>query len=263
MNQNLPQVDLCGMTLDSVGADKLLDHVFASLSRGKGLWVVTANLDFVRRFVKDPAARSLYSDADVRVADGMPLVWASHLQGTPLPERVAGASLIRPLCRRAAEGGWRVYLLGGEPVAAKAAADKLVAEFPKLQLAGLSSPWVGAPPTQAELDDVTATLEQSRPDVVLVALGSPKQELLIRALRERMPHVCWIGVGASLSFISGHLRRAPVLVQKLGLEWVHRLWQEPKRLFRRYVLEDLPFAAVLFSRAVAARLAAPAHRPGT
>ncbi|MBA2963453.1 MULTISPECIES: WecB/TagA/CpsF family glycosyltransferase [Ramlibacter] len=254
MPQNFPLVVLCGMALASVRSEMLLDHLFASLARGKGLWVVTANLDFLRRFVKDPAARRIYADADVRVADGMPLVWASHLQGTPLPERVAGSSLVRPLCQRAAEGGWRVYLLGGEAGAARAAADKLVAEFPTLQIAGLSSPWFSARPTDAEVEQVAATLSEARPDLVLVALGSPKQELVIHKLHKRLPNVCWMGVGISLSFIAGHRRRAPPLMQKLGLEWMHRLVQEPKRLFRRYVLEDLPFAAVLFRRAMADRL---------
>ncbi|HZY19003.1 MAG TPA: WecB/TagA/CpsF family glycosyltransferase [Ramlibacter sp.] len=261
MNHILPKVELCGMALASVDADKLLDHMFANLGRGKGLWIVTANLDFLRRFVKDPICRSMYAEADVRVADGMPLVWASRLKGTPLPERVAGSSLVRPLCRRAAEGGWRVYLLGGDPEASKIAADKLLAEFPQLQLAGLSSPWLSSPPTDAEVEQVAATLAEARPDLVLVALGSPKQEHVIHRLRGRLPGVCWMGVGISLSFIAGHLRRAPPWMQKLGLEWVHRLAQEPKRLFRRYVLEDLPFAAVLFGRAVKDRLGMGTRRP--
>lgn len=262
MQHAFPKVELCGMALASVGSDELLDHLFASLARGKGLWVVTANLDFLRRFVHDPASRDLYADADLRVADGMPLVWASHLQGTPLPQRVAGSSLVRPLCRRAAEGGWRVYLLGGEPAATRAAAEKLVAEFPKLQIAGISSPWLSDTPTDAEVEAVSATLEQARPDMVLVAMGSPKQERVIQRLHNRLPHACWMGVGISLSFIAGHKRRAPRLMQRLGLEWLHRLAQEPNRLFRRYVMEDLPFAAVLFRRAVMARLDARAHRAG-
>jgi N-acetylglucosaminyldiphosphoundecaprenol N-acetyl-beta-D-mannosaminyltransferase len=254
MKQKSPMVMLCGMAVASISADMLLDHLFASLARGKGLWVVTANLDFLRRFVQDPGSRSIYADADVRVADGMPLVWASHLQGTPLPERVAGSSLVRPLCRRAADGGWRVYLLGGEPGAAKVAAEKLVTEFPNLQIAGLGAPWFSATPTDDEVEQVAATLVEARPDVVFVALGSPKQEIVIHRLRHRLPNVCWMGVGISLSFIAGQRRRAPPVMQRLGLEWLHRLVQEPRRLFRRYVLEDLPFAAVLFRRAVADRL---------
>ncbi|CAA9442127.1 MAG: N-acetylmannosaminyltransferase, partial [uncultured Ramlibacter sp.] len=262
-NNSFEKVELHGMALASVNSDQLLDILFGHLGEGQGTWLVTANLDFLRRFAKDPAARELYSDADVRIADGMPLVWASRVRGTPLPERVAGASLVRPVCRRAAAEGRSVYLLGGDPTAARAAARKLVEENPGLQIAGISTPQVSATPTEVELESMAALLEQARPDIVLVGLGSPKQERVIRALRDRLPQACWIGVGASLSFVSGHLRRAPPVMQALGLEWLHRLSQEPQRLFRRYVLEDLPFAFQLFGRAALERLAATTPRTRT
>jgi N-acetylglucosaminyldiphosphoundecaprenol N-acetyl-beta-D-mannosaminyltransferase len=254
MTPTFDSVELCGMPLANIDSRQLVDHLFTSLARGQGGWLVTANLDFLRRHVKDPESRDIYAGADLRVADGMPLVWASRLRGTPLPERVAGSSLVIPICQRAAQDGRSVYLLGGDPQAARVAAQKLVDAAPGLKVAGISSPWVSVPPTSAELDAIATELLASKPDVVLVAFGSPKQEHVIHQLRARLPQAWWIGVGISLSFIAGHVRRAPPLVQALGLEWVHRLVQEPQRLFRRYVIEDLPFAVELFGRAAIERV---------
>ncbi|MET0341170.1 MAG: WecB/TagA/CpsF family glycosyltransferase [Polyangiales bacterium] len=256
MTTPFASVDLCGMPLARIDTAQLLDHLFESLAKSQGGWLITANLDFLRRHVKDAEARGIYASADLRVADGMPLIWASRLRGTPLPERVAGSSLVQPLCARAAAAGKSVYLLGGDPQAAAVAVEKLRAEQPSLKIAGVSSPWVSAAPTPAELDEIAAALSAAQPDIVLVAFGSPKQERVIGALRGRLPNAWWIGVGISLSFIAGHVKRAPELVQVLGLEWVHRLVQEPRRLFRRYVVEDLPFAFELFGRAAADRLRA-------
>jgi N-acetylglucosaminyldiphosphoundecaprenol N-acetyl-beta-D-mannosaminyltransferase len=262
VNASFGTVELCGMSIASIDTAQLLDHMFDRLAQGRGGWLVTANLDFLRRHVKDPDARAIYQGADLRVADGMPLVWASKVRGTPLPERVAGSSLVTPICERAAHEKRRVYLLGGDPKASEDAEQKLVSEIPGLVICGRSSPWVSVKPTPEELAPIRDELMACKPDFVLVAFGSPKQEHLIAALRDAVPGAWWIGVGISLSFLSGHVKRAPELVQKLGLEWVHRLIQEPKRLFRRYIIEDLPFAFELFGRAAVERVTRPSnHRP--
>ena len=250
----IPTIDLLGMEIASIDTTQLLDHMFAELEQGRGGWLVTANLDFLRRHVNDAQARSVYEGADLRVADGMPLIWASRLRGTPLPERVAGSSMVRPLCERAAQTGRGVYLLGGDPAANEVAAGKLLAELPGLRIVGRSSPMVNAIPTPEQLAPIREELERTKPDFVLVAFGSPKQEQVISAMRSLLPGAWWIGVGISLSFLAGHVKRAPELVQRMGLEWVHRLTQEPDRLFRRYVIEDIPFAFTLFGRIARERL---------
>lgn len=250
-------VELCGMSLAKISTAELLDHVFESLSSARGGWLVTANLDFLRRYVRDPASRAIYADADLRVADGMPLVWASQLLGTPLPERVAGSSLLLPLCKRAAKERRSVYLLGGDPKAVPVAAERLLREAPGLVIAGQSCPNVSAEPSERELAAMREALLLARPAMVFVAFGSPKQERVIAALRAALPETWWIGVGISFSFLAGHVKRAPRPLQVLGLEWAHRLAQEPRRLFRRYIIEDLPFAFELFGRVAIARLKGP------
>jgi N-acetylglucosaminyldiphosphoundecaprenol N-acetyl-beta-D-mannosaminyltransferase len=244
---------LQGMSLARLDTPGVLDHVFGALARGRGGWLITANLDFLRRHVHDPEMRALYDAADMRVADGMPLLWASRLQGDPLPERVAGSTLVGHIAERAAREGRSLYLLGGAPGASARATEVLCARLPGLRILGNSSPMVSDPPTAAELAPLGAELARLRPDLVLVGLGSPKQEKLIRELRPLLPSSWMMGVGISFSFLAGDVRRAPLWMQRTGLEWIHRLAQEPRRLARRYLVEDLPFSFALFAHALRQR----------
>ena len=223
----------------------VVDRVFRMLDRGLGGWIATLNLDYVRRCATEPDTGQLFSDVDLVVADGMPLLWAARLRGTPLPDRVAGSDLVWLLAERAAQAGRSLYLLGGNPGAAEAARSQLQARWPQLRIAGVSSPRVSAEPTDEEIASLRSTLERAQPDLVYVAFGAPKEERVIAALHTALPGAWWIGVGVSLSFMSGEIRRAPQWMQRTGLEWLHRLAQEPRRLARRYLVEDLPFAVRL------------------
>jgi N-acetylglucosaminyldiphosphoundecaprenol N-acetyl-beta-D-mannosaminyltransferase len=249
----LPSVDLIGMRLARVDEDGLLDHLFGELKQARGGWLVTANLDFLRRYAKEPEMRALYASADLTVADGMPLVWAAGILGTPLPERVAGSALIYRFAERAAREQRSLFMLGGDPGAGEGAARVLCERYPGLRIAGHAAPRFSATPTEAELAPVIETLRAARPDLLLVGLGSPKQERVIDALRKQFPATWMVGVGISFSFVAGHVARAPSWMRTSGLEWIHRLAQEPKRLARRYLIEDLPFAAELFARVIWAR----------
>ncbi len=252
---SLATIDLLGMPLARVDEQGLLDFVFQELAEGRGHWVITANLDFLRRYVREPEMRSLYAKADIAVADGMPLVWAAGIQGDPLPERVAGSALIWGLSERASLEGRTLYLLGGDEGSGPRAKEVLEAKFEGLNVVGTSCPWISKPPTDEEIDEIVASLEAVNPDVILVGFGSPKQEMVIERIRDRFPHALMMGVGISFSFVAGIVQRAPVWVQVTGTEWLHRIMQEPRRLARRYIVDDIPFAVVLFGKAIGARMA--------
>jgi len=240
--------------------------VLEGLSQGRGGWIVTQNLDMLRRTLSSDSFRELIRGADLVVPDGMPLVWASRLArlpGGPLPERVAGSSLLLSLSRAAGDAGHSVFLLGGAPGAAEGAASALRRSCPGLRIAGALCPPFGFERDPHFMRDIEGALIRAQPDIVYVALGSPKQEVLIDQLR-RSPQLeawaasaWWIGVGISLSFASGQVRRAPRWMQSAGLEWLHRLAQEPRRLARRYLIDGLPFACRLLAAAAARRV----HRP--
>jgi N-acetylglucosaminyldiphosphoundecaprenol N-acetyl-beta-D-mannosaminyltransferase len=249
----LPVVRLKGVELHAITEKQCIDHILRKLDERVGGTVVTPNLDILRRCTKDLMFATLVSESDLVVADGMPLVWASRIQGTPLPERIAGSDLISTLSAAAARRGRTIFLLGGDPGAAQGAAEILCARNPQLKVAGTYVPPYGFEKKPEEMSKLIDALTQAKPDIVWVALGSPKQEQLINRIRQVLPASWWLGVGISFSFLTGDVQRAPRWVQLIGMEWLHRVVQEPQRLFKRYFVHGLPFAASLVVSAVANR----------
>ena len=252
--QDLRTVRLVGVNLHALTEVQCVRRVIDECVVGWGGWIVTANLDHLRRLVRDSTYGQLCADATLVVADGMPLIWASRIQGTPLPERVAGSNMISSLTAAAADADKSVYLLGGSPGTADAAAEVFRRRHPQLRIAGTSCPEMGFDKDPAHVSRIGDLLAEAAPDIVYVALGSPKQEQLIRAVRSRLPGAWWMGVGVSFSFLCGDVLRAPQWLQRIGLEWMHRLAQEPRRLAKRYLVEGCPFAARLLAGAALQRL---------
>lgn len=247
-------VPLLGMPLAKIDEAACIALVLKSLAVGRGGWIITANLDILRRYVLDAAFRQLAQQASLTVADGMPLVWASALRGARLPARVTGADLIRSLSAGAARQRRSVYLIGGDPGTAEAAAQTLQRLCPGLHVAGTWYPPMGFEQDPTHLPALRQALQAAQPDIVYVALGCPKQERLIEVLRWDLPDAWWIGVGISFSLLAGRLRRAPRWTQRAGLEWLWRLGQEPRRLAVRYLWHVLPFATWLLASSALARL---------
>ena len=249
---------VAGLDFDALSEEQVVNRIVGDLKDGRGGWVVTPNIDICRRISRDPAAGDLVSRASLVVADGMPLVWAARLRGQPLPERVAGASLIFTLSAAAAVHGKSVYLLGGAPGVPGQAAAELARRSPGLLVAGVDAPPDGFDREPGELAAVRKKLAEARPDIVYVGLGFPKQERVIAALAADLPGAWFIGCGAAIPFAAGALPRAPQRLQRLGLEWAYRLASEPRRLFRRYLIDDLPFALrLIITSAVARRKESP------
>lgn len=215
---------------------------------------MTPNVDILRRVRRDPESRTYVESASLIVADGKPLIWASRLAGNPLPARVPGSDLIWSLSAALTEQNRSVYLLGGAPGTASRAEQVMRSRFPRLRIAGHLSPPIGFDTRPDQFEAACAMVVAARPDLIFVGLGFPKQERVIARLRPLLPSSWFLGCGAAIGFVAGVNRRAPLWMQRSGLEWAHRLAKEPARLMRRYLVHDLPFALALLTASAWARL---------
>jgi N-acetylglucosaminyldiphosphoundecaprenol N-acetyl-beta-D-mannosaminyltransferase len=240
-------VTLLGIPFLGVTESELVRRVLDASEAGRGGWIITPNLDILRQAARGPEIRDLLLRADVLVADGMPLIWASRLQRTPLPERVSGSHIIWSIPREAARRRRSVFLLGGQAGAADACARVLQARLPDLVITGTYCPPFGFESSDEEIAKIAGAIAANPADIVFVALSFPKGERLIERIRATAPNAWWIGVGISFSFVAGDIKKAPRWMQVTGLEWVHRLVQEPRRLAHRYLVDGLPFAARLLT----------------
>ena len=245
------RVVLDGTGFDRVTEDEVVAIVRAALYRGRGGRIITPNIDILRQAQRDPGVRAHLEAADLVVADGMPLVWASRLSGQPLPERVAGSSLIWSLSEGLGLDGRSVFILGGE------LADPVTGELDGATRAAgrlaAASPAYGFEKDPASLTAVRDRIAAVRPDMVYIGLGFPKQEKVITALQDALPDSWFLGCGAAVNFVAGDIDRAPRWMQRTGLEWAHRLGTEPRRLAGRYLRHDAPYALRLLAGAATRR----------
>ena len=252
------RIDLLGTWVDCLDVPQALAQIDEFVQSRRPHQVVTANVDFVRLGHRNPVFRKLVNGADLVLADGMPLVWASRRSERPLPCRVTGVEMVLACSELAARRGYRVFLLGAAPGVADEVAAVLQARFPGLCIAGTYAPQI------MDLTDHAETVEiirKAQPDLLFVAFGAPKQDSWIDLYKERLGVPVCMGVGGSFDMLSGRLRRAPLWMQRRGLEWLYRLVQEPTRLWKRYLIHDMPIFARLMlqprSRAAAPHVAHP------
>lgn len=243
------RVSMFGITLDAVRLDDAVARIYSWRDEPSGgcRYVVTPNVDHVVLLQSNDSLRAAYWDADLVVADGWPLVTASRWLGRPLPERVAGSDLVPALFAAAeARGGLRVYLLGAAPGVAERARERCERTWPAVEIVGTYSPPLGFERDAAENESIVERVNAAAPDVLILGLGAPKQELWIHRHAPRLTARAALCVGATIDFLAGERRRAPRWVQRLGLEWCHRLLSDPRRLARRYARDAWVFPPLVW-----------------
>ena len=252
---NRRSVAVLGVPFDNVTMHEAMDLIEEKIDQQGFHQVATANVDFVIHALYDKALQETLCACDLIVSDGMPIVWASRLMGSRLKERVSGVDLVPRLAELSARRGYGIYLLGASEKSSRGAAEVLQQRFPELRIVGRDAPPISR---LADMDHeaILSRIERARPDILLVAMGHPKQEQWLAMHRHRLNVPLCMGVGASLDFIAGSVSRAPLWMQTSGLEWLYRAAQEPRRLAQRYLSDACGLA-----RHLPAQVAANAMQP--
>jgi N-acetylglucosaminyldiphosphoundecaprenol N-acetyl-beta-D-mannosaminyltransferase len=226
-------VAVLGVPFDNVNMREAVDLIEKQIDERSFHQVATANLDFLIHAINDSSIQRALCSCDLIIPDGMPIVWASRLMGVSLKERIAGVDLIPHLAELSCRRGYGIYLLGAGEENSRRAAEILGERFPGLRIVGRHCPAV-APIDQMDHAGILARIERAKPDILLVALGHPKQEQWLALNRHRLNVPLCMGIGGSLDLIAGKVSRAPSWMQTSGLEWFYRVCQEPGRLGHRY-----------------------------
>lgn len=225
--------------IDNLTMQEALQAIDELIKKNINAYVVTPNVDHIVQLETNKELQKVYKNASLILTDGKPLLWIAKWYGTPIKEKISGSDLFPLLCKMAAEKGYTMFFLGAaEGVAAKAA-ENLMKRYKGLQVVGTYSPPYGFEKNPDEMDKIKAMIRKANPDILIVGLGCPKQEKFIYYNREELGVPISLGLGASFDFEAGNVKRAPKWMADHGLEWLFRITQDPKRMAKRYLMDDL------------------------
>lgn len=238
MNQ---RIEMMGCHIDNLSMEETLQTIENFIRSGKPHQHVVVNVDKLVKASRDAGLRQIINECALINADGMPVVWASRLLGKGLKERVAGVDLFEALMSRASQKGWRVFLLGAREEVVSGVVHLYQTKYPGLQFAGYRNGYWKPDEESAVVEQIKA----ANADLLFVAISSPKKEQFLGMYQEEMKIPFAMGVGGTFDVAVGKVKRAPVWMQKSGLEWFYRFLQEPRRMFRRYFIDDMAFFGLL------------------
>ncbi len=236
------RIELMNCQIDNLSMAETVSTVERFIVEGGPHQHVVVNVDKIVKANRDPQLLEIINRCDLVNVDGMPVVWAASLLGRPLKERVAGIDLFKALVEQADKRGWRVFFLGARQEVVSRTVELFMQQYPKLQLVG----WRNGYWSEGQEGDVVDMIRRSRPHILFVAISSPRKERFLGQYARDLSIPFAMGVGGSFDVVSGLVRRAPLWMQRWGLEWFFRFLQEPRRMFRRYFIDDLYFLVLLW-----------------
>lgn len=235
----MARIKFMNTEIDNLTMQEALEEIDNLIQTKTGAYVVTPNVDHIVQLERGGEIVDVYKNADLILTDGKPLLWIAKWYGTPIKEKISGSDLFPRLCDMAAKKGYKMYFLGAaEGVAAKAA-ENLKKRFKGLQIVGTYSPPFGFEKDHEEMEKIKEMIKEANPDILIVGLGCPKQEKFMYHHSKELGVPVSLGLGASFDFEAGNIKRAPKWMADHGLEWLFRITQDPKRMAKRYLVDDL------------------------
>ena len=242
------RVDVLGVGISATSMDEAVETIASWIENGERKYVCCTPVSGVMESQEDDVLRRVHNESGLTVPDGMPMVWAGRFAGARHISRVYGPDLMERVCELASKRGWRCFFYGGAPGVPEELSERLLERFPGLRIVGTYSPPF-RPLTETESDEITQTINSSGAELVWVGISTPKQELWMAEHVNRLDSpVVLIGVGAAFDIHSGRKRKPPKWMGPVGLFWLFRLFQEPRRLWRRYLLGNLRFLGAIIRR---------------
>lgn len=235
----MTRMRLMNTEIDNLTMDETLDAIDSLIKEDNCSYVVTPNVDHIVQLEKDEELKRVYENASLILTDGKPLIWISNWYKTPIKEKISGSDLFPRVCDLAAKKGYTMYLLGAAEGVADKAAKNLMDKYKGLNIVGTYSPPFGFEKDKVELKKIERQIQEVHPDISIVGLGCPKQEKYMYHHCKELDVPISFGLGASIDFEAGNIKRAPRWMSEHGLEWLYRITQDPKRLAKRYLVDDM------------------------
>lgn len=231
--------------VNNINMDEALHEIDRLIEGGKKNYIVAINVDVVMKIEEDVYLKKITDNADMVLVDGKPLIWISKLHKTPVKAKISGSDLVPLLCERAANKGYSIFIIGGKEGIAEKAASRLKNQYSDIKIVGTYAPPVGFENDLEELDKINQMISEISPDLLIACFGCPKQEKWIYENYKKYNARVSICAGATVDFLAGNIKRAPKWMSNHGLEWFYRFLQEPKRMFKRYFIDDVKIAKLI------------------
>lgn len=225
--------------VNSVDMNETLSSIDEMILSSKKKYIVAINVDVVMKIENDPYLKEITDNADMVLVDGKPLIWIAKHHNRPVKTKISGSDMIPLLCERAADKGYSIFIIGGKNGIAKKAKENLERDYPGINIVGTYAPPFGFEKDEAELEKINERISAAHPDLLIVCFGCPKQEKWIYENYNRYDAKVSICAGATVDFLAGNVKRAPRWISECGFEWLYRFFKEPKRMFRRYFIDDM------------------------